>query len=54
MSSRTVTKKNLDNYRRCDYLVTLDKKHLNNPSVKKKVSKIEIVSPKELLMTAFY
>lgn len=33
----------------CDYLVTLDKKHLNYPSVKAKISKIKIVSPKELL-----
>ncbi|OGK10365.1 putative toxin-antitoxin system toxin component, PIN family [Candidatus Roizmanbacteria bacterium RIFCSPHIGHO2_01_FULL_35_10] len=33
----------------CSYLVTLDKKHLNNPLIKIKISKIIIVSPKELL-----
>jgi predicted nucleic acid-binding protein len=33
----------------CDYLVTLDKKHLNNTSVKAKIRKIKIVSPKESL-----
>jgi len=33
----------------CNYLVTLDRKHLDNPSVKKKVGKIEILSPKEML-----
>ena len=34
---------------KCDYLVTLDRKHLNHPTVKRKLSKIEIVSSKELL-----
>jgi|SRR3989344_8039760 len=34
---------------RSDYLVTLDKRHLDNPSVKAKISKVKIVSPKELL-----
>jgi len=33
----------------CDHLVTLDKKHLNNSSVKAKISKIKIISPKESL-----
>ena len=33
----------------CQYLVTLDKKHLNNQKVKKKITQIKIVSPKELL-----
>ncbi|MBI3384993.1 PIN domain-containing protein [Candidatus Gottesmanbacteria bacterium] len=32
----------------CDYLVTLDLKHLNNPSVKNSVA-VNIVSPKNLL-----
>lgn len=34
---------------RADYLVTLDKKHINNESVKRKINKPQIVSPKELL-----
>ncbi|MCJ7739916.1 putative toxin-antitoxin system toxin component, PIN family [Candidatus Microgenomates bacterium] len=34
---------------KCDYLVTLDKKHLDNPKVKLKIRKIKIFSPKELL-----
>lgn len=33
----------------CGFLITLDKKHLNNPSVKRKIKQVEIVSPKELL-----
>jgi len=33
----------------CDYLVTLDKKHLDNSSVKAKISKIKIASPRQLL-----
>lgn len=33
----------------CDYLVTFDKKHLDNPTVKKKVRGVKIISPKELL-----
>jgi putative PIN family toxin of toxin-antitoxin system len=35
----------------CDYLVTLDKKHLDNPTIKTKISQVKIVSPKELLAT---
>jgi len=34
---------------RSDYLVTLDKRHLDNPSVEAKISKVKIVSPKVLL-----
>ena len=33
----------------CQYLITLDKKHLNNQKIKEKITKIKIVSPKELL-----
>jgi putative PIN family toxin of toxin-antitoxin system len=33
----------------CDYLVTLDKRHLYNPKVKKKVKEVEIVTPKDYL-----
>lgn len=37
----------------CDYLVTLDKKHLNNPIIQQRVTqiaqKIVIIAPKELL-----
>ena len=33
----------------CDYLATLDKKHLNNTKIKKKISQVKILSPKELL-----
>jgi len=33
----------------CDYLVTLDKKHLDNPKVKSKIKRTKIISPKELL-----
>ena len=33
----------------CDYLVTLDKKHLNNSRIKSFIVQIKIVSPKELL-----
>jgi len=33
----------------CDYLVTLDKKHLYNPKVKKKVKEVEIVTSKDYL-----
>ncbi len=32
-----------------DFLVTLDKKHLNNKIVKQRLKKIDILSPKELL-----
>lgn len=35
----------------CHYLVTLDKKHLNNQKIKEKIKKVTILSPKELLMT---
>lgn len=38
----------------CDFLVTLDKKHLNNPSVKRKIKQIKIVSPKKLLTSSVY
>lgn len=34
---------------RCDYLVTLDKKHILRADVKKKFMPLQIVSPKELL-----
>lgn len=33
----------------CDYLVTLDKKHLDNTSVKNSITQTKIVSPKDLL-----
>lgn len=33
----------------CDYLVTFDKKHINNKNIKAKISQIKILSPKELL-----
>ena len=33
----------------CDYLVTLDRKHLYNPEIKKKVKEVEIVTPKDYL-----
>ena len=33
----------------CDYLVTLDKKHLLNPQVKKAVKPLKTVSPKRFL-----
>ena len=33
-----------------DFLVTLDKKHLNNKSVKEKVKEVIIISPKEFLL----
>lgn len=33
----------------CDYLVTLDKKHLNNTKVKIKITQVKILSPKELI-----
>lgn len=33
----------------CDYLVTLDKKHLNNPTIQQHVNEVEIIAPKELL-----
>lgn len=35
------------------YLVTLDKKHLDNLMIKEKITKIKIVSPKELLNKIF-
>lgn len=31
------------------YLVTLDKKHLDNIAIKEKVKKVEIISPRDLL-----
>lgn len=34
----------------CDYLVTLDKKHINNQGVKSKIMKVKILSPKDLLI----
>lgn len=37
----------------CDYLVTLDKKHLNNIKVKIKITQVKILSPKELLQIIF-
>ncbi len=33
----------------CSYLVTLDKKHLDNPTVAKKIKNLKILSPKKLL-----
>lgn len=33
----------------CQYLVTLDKKHLDNPKVQKKLKNLQILSPKKLL-----
>ncbi len=33
-----------------NYLVTLDKKHLNNPKLKRKIKKFKIISPKEMLI----
>jgi predicted nucleic acid-binding protein len=33
----------------CDYLVTLDKKHINNDKVKKAIHALRIVSPQEML-----
>lgn len=33
----------------CDYLATLDKKHINNKRVKAKIKQVIILSPKELL-----
>lgn len=36
----------------CDFLATLDKKHLNNQSVKRKINQIKIVSPKEFLTSS--
>lgn len=38
----------------CNYLVTLDKKHLNNDEIKKKIKLLQIVSPAELLYLARY
>ncbi len=35
---------------RCDFLVTLDKKHLDNPQIKKQFETISIVSPNNLLV----
>lgn len=34
---------------KCDYLLTLDKKHLNNENVKEKFTEAIITSPKEFL-----
>ena len=34
---------------RCEYLVTLDKKHLNNQQVKNKLESLKILSPKDLI-----
>lgn len=34
---------------KCKFLITLDKKHLNNPRIKKKFKEIEITSPKNFL-----
>lgn len=33
----------------CQYLVTLDKKHLDNSVVRNKIKNVKIISPKELL-----
>lgn len=33
----------------CDYLLTLDKKHLDNHDIKRRVKKVRIISPKEML-----
>ena len=33
----------------CQYLVTLDKKHLDNSIIKNKIKNVKIISPKELL-----
>lgn len=33
----------------CDYLVTLDKKHINNSRVKKKNKRVKIISPGDLV-----
>lgn len=35
----------------CDYLLTLDKKHLDNPKIKRQVRKVMIISPGNLLKT---
>lgn len=34
---------------KCDYLVTFDKKHINNKRVRTKIKEVKILSPKELL-----
>jgi putative PIN family toxin of toxin-antitoxin system len=34
----------------CDYLVTLDRKHLNNQKTKDSFSQLKILSPKELIL----
>jgi len=36
----------------CQYLVTLDKRHLNNKKIKENFPKIKIVSPKDILSSA--
>ncbi|OGK19941.1 putative toxin-antitoxin system toxin component, PIN family [Candidatus Roizmanbacteria bacterium RIFCSPHIGHO2_02_FULL_37_13b] len=36
-----------------DYLITLDKKHLNNKIIRDKIKKVKIISPKDLLATIF-
>ena len=33
----------------CDYLVTFDRKHLNNPATKKLFLEVKILSPQEML-----
>ncbi len=38
---------------KCDYLVTLDKKHFLKDEVKKKVKNIKLVAPKEFLISNF-
>jgi len=37
----------------CNYLITLDKKHLDNPQTKKNFKKLRIVSPREFLQKVF-
>lgn len=39
---------------KCDYLVTLDKKHFLKEEVKKKVKNIKLIAPKEFLISNFY
>lgn len=38
----------------CDYLVTLDKKHLNHPSIQQRVTQTTIIAPKELLFIVLH
>jgi len=35
---------------KCNFLVTLHKKHLNNSQIKAKINEIKMVSPKEMLL----